>query len=127
MAQYQPPAPTYGDLADRLQIKMTKIVEKGLEFHENIWTMTPEDLDKYAKDHSDGIKLKMESFRMFYNKAVPSQGKLTVKHEGGGQGITADDLARMNIPVDTLRQLANMTVVDGGVVSDEVEDAEPKT
>jgi len=123
MAPYQPPAPTYGELADRLQIKMAKIVEKGLEFHEKLWTMTPEDLDTYAVKHSDGIKLKMESFRMFYNKQVPSQGRLVVKHEGGGQGVTAEDLAKMGIPVDTLKQLANMRVVDGEVVSGE-EDTE---
>jgi len=118
---YQPPAPTYGELADRLAIKMTQIVEKGLEFHEKIWNMKPDDLDKFVIDHSRGIKLKMQSFAMFYNKAVPSQGKLTVKHEGGGQGITAEDLVKMGIPVDTLKQLANMTVVEGEVVSREVE------
>jgi len=124
---YQPPAPTYGELADRLAIKMTQIVEKGLEFHEKIWGMGDKALDKYAADHGPGIKLKMQSFAMFYNKAVPSQGKLTVKHEGRGQGITAEDLVKMGIPVDTLKQLANMTVVEGEVVSDEVEDAESKT
>ena len=126
MPPYQPPAPSYGELADRLAIKMTQIVEKGLEFHEKIWNMAPDDLDKFVIDHSPGIKLKMESFRMFYNKAVPSQDKLVVKHEGGGQGVTAEDLAKMGIPVDTLRQLANMTVVEGEVVSSEEEDAEPK-
>jgi len=107
MADYTPPAPTRGDLASRLDIKTARVVEKGLEFHEKIWNMGDEDLDKYAANHGPGIRLKMESFRMFYNKAVPSQGKLTVKHEGGGQGITAEDLVKMGIPVETLRQLAN--------------------
>jgi len=125
---YQPPAPTRGDLASRLDIMTAKVVEKGLDFHlEKIWGQSDKDLDKYAANHSAGIRLKMESFRMFYNKVVPSQGKLTVKYEGGGQGITAEDLVKMGIPVDTLKQLANMTVVKGEVVSREEEDAESET
>ncbi len=123
MASYQPPAPTYGQLADRLEIKMTQIVEKGLDFHARIWNMTPAELDKYAANHGAGIKLKMESFRMFYNKAVPSQGKLVVEHKGG-QGITPEDLAKMGVPMEALRELANMQVVEGEVVSHEVEDAD---
>ena len=126
MAQNLPQSPTYGELADRLQIKMTRIVEKGLEFHEKLWEMTPADLEKYAEEHADGIRLKMDSFRMFFSRAVPSKGQLTVKHEGG-QGITAEDLTKMGGPLDTLKQLANMQVVDGEVVSDEVEDAEQET
>ena len=127
MAQYQPPAPTYGELADRLTIKMTRVMELGLELEEKIWTMDQEKLEGYAVKYKEGLKLKRESFRMFYNKLVPSQGRLVVKHEGGGQGVTAEDLAKMGIPVETLKQLANMRVVDGEVVSDEVEDAESKT
>jgi len=123
---YNPPAPTYGELADRLEIKMTNIVEKGLDFHEKIWDMTPAELDKYVANHGAGIKLKMQSFQMFFSRAVPTKGHLTVEHKGG-QGITPEELARMGVPLDALKQLADMTVVEGEVVSHEVEDAEQKT
>jgi len=126
MAPYQPPAPTHGELADRLEIKMANIVERGLEFHEKIWKMSPDDLDKYIAKHSAGIKLKQQSFQMFFNKAVPSQGRLLVEHKQG-QGITPEELVKMGISEEALRQLADMTVLEGEVISHEVEDAQPKT
>jgi len=113
-----PPAPTYQDLADRLEIKMSRIVEMGLDFHEDIWNMTPAELDKYAANHGPGIKLKMESFRMFFARAVPTKGHLTVEHKGG-QGITPADLEKMGVPIDALKQLADMQIVEGEVISRE--------
>jgi len=102
---------------------MSRIVERGLEFHEEIWNMTPAELDIYAANHGPGIRLKMESFRMFFNKAVPSQGKLVVEHKGG-QGITPADLEKMGVSEAALRQLADMQIVEGEVISHEVDSAE---
>jgi len=120
---YQPPAPTSTELADRLEIKMSRIVERGLEFHDKIWDMTPAELDKYIALNGRGIRLKMDSFRMFFARAVPTKGHLTVEHKGG-QGITPADLEKMGVPLDALKQLAEMNIVEGEVVSHEVEDAE---
>ena len=102
---------------------MSRIVERGLEFHEDIWKMTAKELDKYAANHGPGIKLKMDSFRMFFARAVPTKGHLTVEHKGG-QGITPADLEKMGVPLEALKQLADMQIVEGEVVSHEVEDAE---
>lgn len=90
---------------DLLRIRLGRILEKGLEFHEFIWFGDQQKVKRYLKRHPEVVRAKMQSFAKFFDRAVP----VKVLHQSeGGKRFDVEELRKMNPKMSDIKKLAGI-------------------
>jgi hypothetical protein len=95
-----------------LVIRLNRIMDAALQFHERLWFGNRRLMRKYLRDHPDEFRAKFASSTFFFNKALPTK----ILHQGSSgqpaKRVTADDFERMGLSMEDAKKLAGLSEVN---------------